>query len=323
MAKVLICGGAGFIGSATAIELLREGHAVYVYDNLSNGRRSNLPGEVTVYPFDVLDEWNLLKCVDEVNPDSVINFTGDTFIPNSYVVPKRFINNNVVGAYNVLKACRNVKRIVHISTAEVYGNNPNVSLSETSPLSFCNTYATTKIAGDGLCISAYREHGTPVVVARLFNAYGPRESAPYVIAEIIKQLRDGPILKLGNIHAERDFTFVHDTARAIIALMEHGKPGEAYNIGSGVSYSIEYLYKTIAEIMDVEPFLQIDPARFRRSEIDRLVCDNAKLKQCTGWQPTVDIHDGLMRTVGWFRTNGSRWSWELKDEASANALVHF
>lgn len=312
MGKVLVCGGAGFVGSATVRELIAKGHEPFVYDNLFNGKQSNLPPEVRLFPYDVLDEWKLAQCVTEVKPDAIINFTGDTFIPNSYIVPKRFINNNIIGAYNVLQASRGVGKLIHISTAEVYGNKPGVRLNEEATLSFCNTYATTKLAGDGLCLNSFKEHGTPVVVVRLFNAYGPRESAPYVIAEIIKQFRDGPVVKLGNIHAERDFTYVEDTADAIVSLLKHGRSGEAYNIGSGEAYSIEFLYKKLAEIMGVEPVLEIDPTRFRKSEIDSLVCDNTKLINCTGWIPAVDIEDGLKRTVYWFEQNGRRWSWELQ-----------
>ena len=156
------------------------------------------------------------------------------------------------------------------------------------------------------------EHGVPVVIARIFNCYGPRETEPYVIPDIISQLHRGPRIALGNIKATRDFTFVHDTANALISVLASEIPnGTAVNVGSDTSFSIEWLAHSLAEIMQMTPLeIVVDPARFRRCDIQQFRCDNSKLLKYTDWKPTVKVDEGLRITVDWFRQNGFRWSWE-------------
>jgi nucleoside-diphosphate-sugar epimerase len=202
--------------------------------------------------------------------------------------------------------------MLYISSTEVYGEAPSPKCDEKTELNPVNTYAVSKVAADRLCHSYYLEHGTPVVIARIFNCYGPRETEPYVIPEIIAQLHRGPRVALGNIKAERDFTFVHDTANALISVLASDVPdGDVVNVGSDTSFSVEWLARKLAEIMGVNALeIVIDPARLRRKDIDRFRCDNRKLLKYTDWRPTVGIDEGLKMTVDWFRANGARWSWE-------------
>jgi nucleoside-diphosphate-sugar epimerase len=185
-------------------------------------------------------------------------------------------------------------------------------MDERHPLAPINTYAVSKLAADRMCFTFHHEHGVPVVIARIFNAYGPRETQPYVIPEIITQLDKSPVLELGNVDAERDFTYVSDTAKALIATMISDVPaGEAVNIGSNQSYSVRDLVARIARIMGRESYeIRTDPKRLRRFDIMRFQCDYSRLHAATGWRPSVAIDDGLKRTVDWFMTHGRRWSWE-------------
>jgi nucleoside-diphosphate-sugar epimerase len=313
----MVAGGAGFVGSAVVRELLRQGSSVVCYDNYLHGHPAhvaNLDGPLTVIHGDVQDDWALFKALRDHRVEYIIDCVGDTFVPTAYAMPQRFFDINVGGTLHVLRAVQalSIKRVLYVSSTEVYGDTSSIKCNEETRLNPVNTYAVSKAAADRLCHTYYLEHEVPVVIARIFNCYGPRETEPYVIPEIITQLYRSQRIALGNIKAERDFTFVHDTARALISVLTSDVPnGEVVNVGSDTSYSIEWLAHQLAKIMEVKS-LQIvaDPARFRRKDIDRFRCDNTKLLKYTDWKPTVGIDEGLKITVDWFLANGARWSWE-------------
>ncbi|UII31039.1 GDP-mannose 4,6-dehydratase [Fulvivirga ulvae] len=314
---VMVAGGAGFVGSAIVRELLDLNVKVVCFDNYLHGVPTNvnqLNGDLTIVHGDASNTHSLMECLLSCNVDYIINCIGDTFVPTAYEMPGRFFDINLGVCLNILKAadiCK-IKRVLYISSTEVYGITDVPLIDESVALDPVNTYAVSKLAADRLCYTFHLEHQTPVVTARIFNCYGPRETEPYIVPEIIYQLNKGNTLKLGNIKAERDFTYVHDTAKALIAVLASDIPnGEVVNVGSNVSYSVEWLAYKIAEIMEVDGLkLTIDQDRIRRLDIDRFRCDNTKLKQYTNWSPTVDIEDGLRKTVDWFRANSCTWSWE-------------
>jgi len=194
----------------------------------------------------------------------------------------------------------------------VYGATSEQRISERAALNPLNTYAVSKAAADRLSYTFYLEHALPVVIARLFNCYGPRETHPYVIPEIIAQLARGSVVGLGNLSARRDFTYVHDAARALIALSMCSIPdGQTVNVGSDVSYSVDWLTKVIATQMQVErPQIHRRSARLRRCDIDSFRCDNTQLRRLTGWEPEVDMVEGLRRTIAFYIARERRWSWE-------------
>jgi len=230
------------------------------------------------------------------------------------MMPKRFLRINAEGTLNVLMACKYfpVERMLYVSSTEVFGENPTLPMNENHPLNPLNTYAVTKMTADRLCYTFYHEHGVPVLIARIFNSYGPRETHPYVIPEIISQFHKGNVLELGNLDARRDFTYVHDTAKGLIAAMTSDIPnGEVVNIGSGVSYSVKDLVAIIAGIMGIKEYeIQIDEKRLRRYDIQEFRCDYSKLHEATGWKPEIDITTGLELTIDWFRSHGCKWGWE-------------
>jgi nucleoside-diphosphate-sugar epimerase len=314
---VMVAGGAGFVGSAIVRELLRRGSTVVCYDNYLHGHPAHvagLRGPLTVIHGDVRDDWSLFKALRDHHVEYIIDCVGDTFVPTAYLMPERFFDINVGGTLHLLRAAQalSIKRMLYISSTEVYGDAPSPKCDEKTELNPVNTYAVSKAAADRLCHTYYLEHGVPVVIARIFNCYGPRETEPYVIPEIIAQLHRGPRVALGNIKAERDFTYVHDTANALISVLASDLPdGDVVNVGSDTSFSVEWLARKLAEIMGVKELeIVTDPARLRKKDIDRFRCANCKLLHYTNWKPTVRIDDGLKMTVDWFRTNGARWSWE-------------
>jgi dTDP-glucose 4,6-dehydratase len=314
--NVLVTGGAGFIGSALVRELLKEDANVIVYDNFIYGDRSNLmevEDSIKIVSGDVLS-WKIYHTIKEYKVKYVFHLAAEPYIPRCYDNPEKFFDVNVKGTMNVLMACKtlDVKRIVHFSSSEVYGTAQYIPMDEKHPTLPLSTYAVSKLAADRLCFVFHHEHGIPVIILRPFNSYGPRETQPYVIPEIISQLARGNVVKLGNIKAKRDFTYVEDIARGAIAVMKSDIPdGEVVNLGSNKTYSVEELAHLVGELMgydDIE--IKIESSRLRPLDVDVLQCDYSKAKKYTGWEPKVDIREGLKRTIEWYMKNGKCWLYE-------------
>jgi nucleoside-diphosphate-sugar epimerase len=316
--KVMVTGGAGFIGSTLVRELLREGAKVIVFDIFSSGDMKNLKGiekRIQVIKGDITskDFRNILK---KSGAEYVFNLAAEPYIPHCYYRPMRFFEVNANGALNVLFACKHlgIKKIVQYSTSEVYGSAITVPMDESHPTFPLSTYAASKLATDRLCYTLHHEQNIPVVILRQFNVYGPRETQPYIIPELITQLSKGNKLKLGNIKARRDLTYVEDAAKGAIALMKTpGTEGEAFNLGTGKDYSVEQLANMIGKLMGHKKLsIDIDPARLRPLDVTRLQCDSRKVRRATGWKPRVDIMEGLKNTIMDFETHGKKWLWETK-----------
>jgi len=301
--KVLVTGGAGFMGSALVRILAQEDYEVFSYDNYVTGTTSNLKGTISqdhMIRGDV-ESSKFMKTISDLRPDVVFHLAADPYIPLSYDHPERFVRTNFEGTMNVLTTCKTfgVKRIIHYSTSEVYGSAQTVPMDEQHITMPQSVYALSKLAADNLCRVLAREQQVPVVVVRPFNCYGPRETHPYVIPEIMSQLAKSNELVLGNLEAERDFTYVDDTARAVYMLMDkQGIEGQVFNIGSGNSYSVKELAEQISLIMKGKAAkIRVDPSRLRPYDVSRLLCDSSRIRSLTGWTPKVELGDGLRQTV--------------------------
>jgi nucleoside-diphosphate-sugar epimerase len=316
----MVAGGAGFVGSALVRELLGLNCRVIVYDNFLHGSLSHvrdLGPQVTIVEGDARDRTGVFELLRRERVQFVINCVGDTFIPDAYDHAERFFENNLTAVVSVLLASRDamVERMLYVSSTEVYGlAGTDRPIDESVPCLPVNTYAVSKLAADRVCHTFHIEHGVPVVLARIFNCYGPRETHPYIVPELIRQLHRGPRLRLGNVTAHRDFTYVEDTARALIQLLECG-PADAtpVNVGSGRAMSIRELAQHVGRVCGYECIdIDLDVRRLRRRDVDCLVCDPTRLRQLTGWVPSVDLDTGLRRTVDWYERSGRLWSFERR-----------
>jgi len=217
---------------------------------------------------------------------------------------------------NVMLAAKkaDVKRTLQYSTSEVYGTAIYAPMDEFHPTNPCSTYAVSKLAADRLCFSLYHEQKIPIIILRQFNVYGPRETQPYVIPEIITQLNRGEELKLGNIKASRDFTYVDDAVRGAVALMKCDQAvGQVVNMGSGKDFSIEKIAHKIAKLMGRKNIkIKIEKQRLRPFDVERLQANYFKMYKLTGWEPRIDFEEGLKRTIAWYKQNNSKWLWEEK-----------
>ena len=200
---------------------------------------------------------------------------------------------------------KNEKRFVHISSREIYGTARYIPMDESHHTTPQSTYAVSKLAGERVVFTMHKEHNLPAVIIRPFNSFGPNITQPYIIPEIIRQILKGDVVKLGNLNAKRDLTYVTDTARGIIlSLVKEGIVGEVINIGSQRSYSIKELVSLISEIMRKEVTLEVDPLRFRPYDVDTLICDYERATKLLGWKPEITVREGLEKTIEWTKKEG-------------------
>lgn len=315
--KILVTGADGFIGSHLTEALVRAGYKVraFVLYNSFNSWgwldqcAPDVAGNFEVFAGDIRDPNGVREAMRGC--DAVLHLAALIAIPYSYHSPDTYVDTNVKGTLNVLQAARElgVRRVIHTSTSEVYGTARFVPITEEHPLQGQSPYSATKIAADQLAYSFYASFGVPVVIARPFNTYGPRQSARAVIPTVIAQIASGMRrLKLGAIHPTRDFNYVADTVRAFIAALEsdHGT-GEVVNFGSNYEISIGETVRLIAEVMGVEIEIDTDTDRLRpeKSEVERLWAANAKAGELFGWTPRFGGVDGFRKglavTAEWFQ----------------------
>ena len=317
--KVLVTGACGFIGSHLTERLVELGADVraFVYYNSFNnwGWIDTFSDEkkrsIDVFCGDVREPYNVRMATE--GRDVIFHLAALIAIPYSYVSPDSYVKTNVTGTLNVLQAAQDfgMERVIQTSTSEVYGTARYVPIDETHPLQGQSPYSATKIGADALAESFYRAFGLPVVTARPFNTFGPRQSARAVIPTIITQILSGKRnIKLGLRHTTRDFTFVKDTVEGLIHLAESDQcVGTVTNIGSNFEITIGDLVKKIKEIMNSEIEVEFDDQRVRPplSEVERLWADNRKLVERTGWAPTHSLEQGLEETIAWLGNNLDRY----------------
>jgi nucleoside-diphosphate-sugar epimerase len=306
-----VIGGAGFILSHVTDELLRnKNNQVLVLDNLSSGNKKNINRRAKFIKYDIRSPHEKLsKILKEYGIKYVFHGAAEPYIPECYEKPKEFFEVNASGTMNVLLACKeaNVSRIVYYSTSEVYGTVMNDFISEDYPTNPQSTYAVSKLAGDRLCFTLFKEHKIPVIILRQFNCYGPRETHDYIIPEIITQLSKGNNLCLGNINSQRDFIYVEDAARIAVKLIRAGRVGEVYNLGTGRVWSMVEIAQKIGEVMGIMPRITVDKKRLRPHDVNYLRADNKKILHITRIKAETDEGEGLLNTVKYFYENDG-WS---------------
>ena len=311
MEKVLVTGADGFIGSHLTELLLAEGYAVRAlcqynsFNNwgwLDNVRHPNLE----IVTGDVRDP-NLCRVITD-GCSTVFHLAALIAIPYSYVAPDSYVDTNIKGTLNICQAARDcgVKRLIVTSTSEVYGTAQYVPIDEKHPRQPQSPYSATKIGADAIAMSFFNAFSLPVVLARPFNTYGPRQSARAIIPTIITQIADGKReIKVGDLTPTRDFNYVTDTAAGFLALARaEGIEGREINIATGVEVSMRETLETIARLMGADVNYVTDPQRLRPSgsEVFRLCGDNTLITTLTPWRPRFNLEQGLKETIDWFTT---------------------
>lgn len=312
--RVLVTGAGGFIGSHLVETLAAHGARVRAFVRYNSrgdpGLLSLLPPDLQpqleIIAGDLRDLPALISALREV--EVVFHLGALIAIPYSYLHPVEVVQSNVLGTLNVLLAAREngVARVVHTSSSEVYGSAVRVPIDETHPLQGQSPYSASKIAADKLAESFYCAYDLPVVTVRPFNTYGPRQSARAVIPTIITQALTQEVISLGNLDTRRDFTFVSDTVAGFLKAAEtDGVEGEVFNLGVGSDIRVGDLVTEILALLGVQKEIKIAPVRLRptKSEVQRLLSDNRRARDCLGWTPRVDLRQGLSETIVWVSAN--------------------
>jgi len=318
--KVFVTGGAGFIGSAVVRRLLTRGYSVTVYDDFSTGTKENLPNDKALDLFvgDVGDFETTSLAIK--GHEYIVHLAAQAFIPVSYNYTRSVAKTNALGSLNVFKASLNnrVKRIVHISSSEVYGSAMYTPMDELHPLNPRSTYAVSKLAGDLWAQTMAYENNLPVVVLRPFNTFGPQDTCPRFIPEVIRQCLKAKAIEIGNLATSRDFTYVEDVASAIVLALENeGIDGEVINVGTGKSLKMcEILEMIKQETGNKNKKVVEDRSRFRPHDVTLLMANFKKASMLLGWKPQVEFAEGLQKTIDWYCSNGMAWEYERRSLVS-------
>jgi len=323
--KILVTGADGFIGSHLTEELVRRGYDVraFVFYNSFNSwgwldhSEPEIKNSIDIFAGDIRD----LHCVKVATKgcNIVLHLAALIIIPFSYCSPDSYIDTNIKGTLNVLQACRleGVEHVIVTSTSEVYGTAQYVPIDERHPFQGQSPYSATKIGADRIAESFYCSFNTPVTIVRPFNTYGPRQSARAVIPTIITQLLAGSTaISLGNIHPTRDFNYIKDTVAGFIAIAEtRAAIGEEINIASQQEISIGQLAREIIDQVNPSARIITEDMRVRpeKSEVERLLGSNEKIRRLTGWQPIYTLQQGIRETIEWFRDerNLQHYKWNV------------
>lgn len=311
--KVLVTGANGFIGSHLTEKLVASGYAVkaFVHYNSRNSwgwlDSSKCKDQIEIISGDIRDADIIRYAMRDVK--IVFHLAALIGIPYSYYSPEAYVDTNIKGTLNILQAAHDfsLKKIIITSTSEIYGTAQSVPIAENHPINPQSPYAATKSAADFLSLSFYRSFNLPVTIVRPFNTYGPRQSARAVIPTIISQILDGKKkIKLGALRPTRDLTYVEDTVDGFISAGKCLKSiGEIINLGTNTEISIGDLAKMIAKYLGQDIVIESERERKRpaKSEVERLIADNAKAKQILNWAPKYSLEKGLKKTIEWFKKN--------------------
>jgi UDP-glucose 4-epimerase len=298
MTKILVTGGAGFIGSATIAELQKHGHDIYVIDDLSFGNRDFLTiPDVCFHQLDILNGNGLKEVIHKIDPDWIIHLAAIHFIPYCNQHPFKSSNINIQGTINLLsaaKSLKNLEKIFFASTAAVYPicDHAIPETQQTNPL---DIYGLSKLAGEHLMNEFYVQTSIPTVVCRFFNAFGPNETNLHLIPEIQRQVNSGlRTIELGNLEPKRDFIHTYDMAKAILLLLNNFDSGiDVFNLGRGQEYSVIDVVKEFESQLGEEITIKVDQSRVRKVERMHLLADISKLKAFMNWEPKISLSEGI------------------------------
>jgi GDP-4-dehydro-6-deoxy-D-mannose reductase len=319
--RALITGITGFAGSHLAEYLLAEHPEVEVYGLYRwRSRMENLrdvTGRVRLVEGDLRDYSSIRQVLEVSRPDYVFHLAAQSFVPSSWTAPNETLTTNVSGQVNLFEAVRHLgldPTIQIACSSEEYGMvyPEEVPIREENPLRPLSPYAVSKVAQDLMGYQYFQSFGLKVVRTRGFNHTGPRRGDVFVTSNFAKQVASieaglqEPVIRVGNLEAVRDFTDVRDMVRAYWLAVTRAKPGEVYNIATGVGITIQELLDRLLALSEVEVRVEQDPERMRPSDVVRLVGDASKFRADTGWEPRVPFEQTLADVLGYWRQQLAR-----------------
>lgn len=315
MDKVLITGGAGFIGSFLAEKMAAMDQQVTIFDDFFRGARPNLKSledRVEIVKGDITDGKMVRRAVKD--NDTVFHLAAIQGTRNFYEIPVKVLKVNIEGTFNVLEACvgTDVEKVIFASSSEVYGHPTYFPVDEEHPLQILDiknprfSYAVSKIAGESLCVNYSKIHGLKTIILRYFNVYGPRMGRDHVIPEFIIRIIKGADFTIqGDGNQTRSFCYIADAINgSVLAAMNAKMVSQVFNIGNPEEVTINELARLIAEIAEVE----IDPKHVPLPEggTPRRVPDITKAKSVLKYEPRISLTEGLRMTFEWYASELSK-----------------
>jgi len=312
--KMLVTGGAGFIGSEFVRQAVKKGHQVAVVDKLTYAgdlaRLEEVKGDITFYKADISNQEFIEHIFEKENPEVVVHFAAESHVDRSLLDPYPFISSNVLGTQVLLEVskAKGVEMFVNMSTDEVYGDlGKEGTFTEESPLKPNSPYSVSKASADMLGRAYHRSFGLPVITIRASNNYGPWQyPEKFVPVIILKALRDERIPVYGDGSNVREWLYVEDCAEGIMAAIEKGKPGEIYNIGSKEEKQNIEVAKAILKLLGKGEEL-IEFVKDRPGHDFRYSLDTTKAKKELGWEAKTSFEEGIKKTVEWY-TEHLKWA---------------
>jgi GDP-4-dehydro-6-deoxy-D-mannose reductase len=287
--RALVTGAGGFVGPHLVRHLVAAGDEVIELEGRVDG-------------IDITEADELTEAIVKAAPEAVYHLAGASDVGGSWAAPRSTFLVNAVGTLNVLEASREAgaQRVLAVTSADVYGRvtEDELPLDENQPLRPVTPYAASKVAADALALQAWLGHGFPVIRVRAFNHLGPGQSdrflAPSLAARIAhNEVDGGDTAPIGNLTPRRDITDVRDVVRAYRLIVEHGAPGEVYNVCSGAAVSVKEIAEHLLQLAERPMHLVTDPDLQRPVDIPVLAGDNSKLRAATGWSPTISLETTL------------------------------
>ena len=319
--RILVTGGAGFIGSCF-VRLALENPSIEIVNIDKLTYAGNLENLVSVadrpnYSFhrvDICDRDAVGKIFDDAKPDAVVHFAAESHVDRSIFSPLPVFETNLRGTFTLLETMRanRVGRFIHVSTDEVYGSlEAPLEADEKFPLEPSSPYSAAKAGSDLLALGYFKTYKMPVMVTRASNNYGPYQFPEKLIPLMISNaLEDKALPVYGDGMQVRDWLYVEDHCRAIMAVLEKGRDGEIYNIGGNRSVPNRWVIEQILAITG-KPASLMTTVTDRPGHDRRYALSSEKLSKETGWHPKMDFEPGLKATVDWYRAN-SKWVWDVK-----------
>ncbi|MCB9514143.1 MAG: GDP-mannose 4,6-dehydratase [Candidatus Latescibacteria bacterium] len=314
--KVLITGITGFAGSHLADHLLAtqpDAEVAGLYRWRSRTENvEHLVGRVRMVECDIRDATATREAIEAFRPDYIFHLAAQSFVPSSWRAPQETLSTNLLGQLNVFEAVRKSGlecRIQIAGSSEEYGlvHESELPITEDQPLRPLSPYAVSKVGQDALAYQYFMSYGMQIIRTRGFNHTGPRRPSVFVCSDFARQVVEiergmrAPSLRVGNLDARRDFTDVRDTVRGYWLALTKGKPGEVYNVATGRSWAIREVLDMLVDFAGVKVEIGEDPERLRPSDVPRLEGDATRLREATGWAPTIPFEQTLRDLLDYWR----------------------
>lgn len=310
MKKALIIGASGFVGPYLAAQLSGESGMKVYATKLPQGELDDIQAEVC--NLDIMNKEEIVDLLYKIRPDYIFHLAAQSSVAVSWKNPGLTIDVNIKGSVNVLDAVRELyykPRVLLIGSGEEYGHiRPGETpISEDNHLRPGNLYAATKVCQNMIAKIYTTAYDMELIMVRAFNHIGPKQAPIFVVSDFCKQVVEiekgvrEPVMMVGNLKAMRDFTDVRDVVRAYALLVEHGKAGETYNVGSGHAVSIQDVLDLIISQSSAEVEVKVDPNKIRPVDVPIIEADTTKLREATGWERKIPLEQTIRETMDYWR----------------------